>query len=611
LQWYNADVMKKLTVFLLVIVLTLSACNNSPSDTYAPIISAILVSGVTETSPTITWSTDEPTTSQVEYGTTTSYGSSTSLSTTLKTTHAVSLTNLDSDTTYYYRVRSIDAAGNERVSASNSFDIDSADTVAPIITMVSALDITATTATITWTTDEPSTSQVEYGLTEAYGYDSSTNTLVATTNHTVNLIDLNRETTYHYRVKSIDEAGNEAISMDYTFTSADTDLIPLKVYFIDVGQGDAILIDYGSHEMLIDGGRYGDCEHFFDVHPHIIDGPLEVLVETHPDADHIGGLDDMLSEYAVTDIWLSGDESDTAAYDGFMSAANSEGATVHYAQRGDEITLGNLTLNVLNPNLPLDDNTNDNSIVLLLSFGQIDYLFTGDIENLAEVLLLVTGSIPDIEILKVSHHGSAYSSDPRFLAVAQPEEAIISVGNSNSYGHPTAETLSRLSNAGATVYRTDLNGTIVVASTDGINYTISTDEGEGIPPEESIPDNPVDDLAYIQVGDWLYSDDADPEYEGVTINVHFYDSVSEFIWFSDISLDVTVELYWNINDSPFYQTQSQISSSLIMADVAKIPFEAMPGASRSKVPIVRVVVSTANGDFEDTDSINALWFLYT
>ena len=228
-------------------------------------------------------------------------------------------------------------------------------------------------------------------------------------------------------------------------------------------------------ELLIDGGRSGDCADYFDTYTGIIDGSLEVIVETHPDADHIGGLDDMLADYEVEDIWLSGDTADTSVYDDLIAAVNSEEATVHYAQRGDEIELGDLTFEVLNPTLPLDDDRNENSLVLLLSYGQIDFLFAGDVESDSEESMVTAGLIPDIEILKVSHHGSEYCSTPDFLASAQPEEAIISVGASNSYGHPSEDTINRLIDTGATVRRTDVQGTIVVTSSDGVNYTITTE----------------------------------------------------------------------------------------------------------------------------------------
>lgn len=340
------------------------------------------------------------------------------------------------------------------------------DTTAPSIANVSAENITETNAIIIWTTDEPATSQVQYGKTTAYDLTTPLDSGLVTS-HSVSVTGLDPDSTYHFSVKSKDLAGNEAVSGDYTFTTIDV-LDQLVVHFIDVGQGDAILIDYGTNEMLIDGGRWGDCAAYV---PTYIDGALEVMVATHPDADHIGGLDDILDIFDVEHIWLNGDTASTQTYIDFMAKVNAEGAQVHQAQRGDQISLGTLTFDVLNPSLPLDSDKNENSIVLELSFGQVDFLFTGDAGSSAEASMLAANLIDDIDILKVSHHGSKYCSTANFLAAAQPEIAIYSAGANNTYGHPAPETITRICDIGATIYGTDVHGTIVV-TTDGITYDV-------------------------------------------------------------------------------------------------------------------------------------------
>jgi len=242
----------------------------------------------------------------------------------------------------------------------------------------------------------------------------------------------------------------------------------LSVHFIDVGQGDAILIDYDTYEMLIDGGRWDDCAHYI---PSYVDGALEVMVATHPDADHIGGLGNVLDAFDVKDIWLNGDTASTQTYTDFMAKVNAEGAQVHQAQRGDKISLSTLTFDVLHPTLPLSSDKNENSIVLVLSFGQVDFLFTGDAESGAEGSMIAANLIDDIDILKVAHHGSKYSSTASFLEAAWPEIAIYSAGANNPYGHPAPETITRLCDIGATIYGTDVNGTIIV-TTDGTTYNV-------------------------------------------------------------------------------------------------------------------------------------------
>ena len=242
----------------------------------------------------------------------------------------------------------------------------------------------------------------------------------------------------------------------------------LTVHFIDVGQGDSILLDLGDIEVLIDGGEKspGVVSYIEDY----VDGPLEVMVATHPDADHIGGLIAVLGAFEVDEIWLNGDTSNSQTYSQFMSAVNSERARVFVARRGDDIQVGNLTFNVLHPP-NLSGKTNNNSIVLSFSYGQVDFLFTGDAEQEAEESMLVEGIVPDVEVLKVGHHGSRKSSSIQFLQVAKPECAIYMAGQGNNNGHPHQETITNLCEVGAEIYGTDFHQTIRI-TTDGETYNL-------------------------------------------------------------------------------------------------------------------------------------------
>jgi len=190
------------------------------ADTTPPAISGVTVSSVTDTTAIITWTTDETSTSQVEYGTTTAYGTTTTLDATLVNSHRVTLSVLSPNTTYHYRVRSKDAANNEAISADGVFTTAATpDITPPVITVAPASTPNSTGAVITWTTNEVSTSQVEHGTTTAYG---STTLLDASlvTSHGVTLRGLIPNTTYHYRVKSKDASGNEKVSTDYTFSTS-------------------------------------------------------------------------------------------------------------------------------------------------------------------------------------------------------------------------------------------------------------------------------------------------------------------------------------------------------------------------------------------------------
>jgi hypothetical protein len=197
------------------------------TDTAPPVISGVSTSGISATGATVSWTTNEASTTQVEYGTTTSYGSSTSLNSSLVTAHSQSLSGLAASTTYHYRVKSRDAAGNLATSGDYTFTTATPpDVTPPTITGVSASGITATGATISWTSNEAADSQVEYGTTTSYGSSTTLNSSLVTS-HSQSLSGLTAGTTYHYRVKSRDAAGNLAASADFTFT---TSAPPIDIY---------------------------------------------------------------------------------------------------------------------------------------------------------------------------------------------------------------------------------------------------------------------------------------------------------------------------------------------------------------------------------------------
>jgi beta-lactamase superfamily II metal-dependent hydrolase len=247
----------------------------------------------------------------------------------------------------------------------------------------------------------------------------------------------------------------------------------LEIHFIDVSQGDSILIDLGETEVLIDGGEKSPG--VVDYLKKCVDGPLEVMVATHPHSDHVGGLIAVLATFQVQQIWYNGENADSATYNEFLAAVQAEGAPVHVGRRGDRIVTGNLTFVVLNPRT-VSGTINNNSIVLSLSYGQVDFLFMGDAEKEAEGAMLMASDIPvpDVEILKVGHHGSRTASSAAFLAATTPEVAVYSAGTGNRYGHPHQETLAALAQIGARVYGTDINGTITV-STDGQTFVVQTE----------------------------------------------------------------------------------------------------------------------------------------
>lgn len=233
-----------------------------PVDSTAPTISSVSSSGVTTSGATITWTTSEASTSQIEYGTTANYGSSTALDSTQVTSHSVSLSGLSESITYHYRVKSQDAAGNLATSGDYTFTTTtSPDTTAPTISGVTVNAKDQSAAVIIWTTNEASTSQVEYGASTSYG-SSTTIDSNKVTSHQVSIGGLNASATYHYRVKSQDAAGNLAISGDNTFTTDSLpppDTTPPVISNVRVIAKDssAAVIAWDTNEMSTSQAEYG------------------------------------------------------------------------------------------------------------------------------------------------------------------------------------------------------------------------------------------------------------------------------------------------------------------------------------------------------------------
>jgi len=190
------------------------ASNNSAG----PMISNVAAGSLTSSGATITWTTDQPSTSQVDYGTTTAYSNSTAVDSNSVTSHSETLSGLVASTLYHYRVHSTNASGNETISGDLTFTTSGVPVPAPVISNVAASSITASAATVTWITDQASTSKVDYGTTTAYGNWTTLNTSLVSA-HSQAIMGLSSSSLYHYRVHSINATGNESISGDYTFTT--------------------------------------------------------------------------------------------------------------------------------------------------------------------------------------------------------------------------------------------------------------------------------------------------------------------------------------------------------------------------------------------------------
>jgi len=242
----------------------------------------------------------------------------------------------------------------------------------------------------------------------------------------------------------------------------------LSVTFLDVGQGDAILIRAPEgNNILVDGGPSGEAlASALGRHLPVWDDDIDLVVLTHPDADHVTGLLTVLDRYDVKQVLASPLEADSAVYRAWRQAIEDEGIPYHKAQAGVRFDLGGgahiLTLHP--PPGALAEDPNNNSVVLQLVMGQASILLTADLEAAGEFALLDAAPPLRSTVFQVPHHGSNSSSTPELLRDVQPFMAIVSVGENNRFGHPAPEVLERL--PAKLVYRTDRNGDITI-STDG------------------------------------------------------------------------------------------------------------------------------------------------
>jgi competence protein ComEC len=253
----------------------------------------------------------------------------------------------------------------------------------------------------------------------------------------------------------------------------------LTVHFLDVGQGDSILLQFNGKNVLIDGGEQ---EMGPRVQSYLRDqgvSSLDLVVATHPHSDHIGGLLTILKSFPVRQVLDSGQVHTTSTFEAFLTLIDQKNIPYTVAQKGQKINLDpNLKIEVLSPPAaPTTDDLNQNSIVLKATYNKVSFLLTGDAEFDCGNGQTLSGDLKS-DILKVAHHGSSGSASPAFLAKVRPAVSIIEVGKGNDYGHPDQETLRNLQKAGSKIYRTDLDGHIVV-TTDGLSYTISTQKMSG------------------------------------------------------------------------------------------------------------------------------------
>lgn len=257
-------------------------------------------------------------------------------------------------------------------------------------------------------------------------------------------------------------------------TTAPTYSGQLKVHFIDVGQGDAILVETPSHNILIDGGERGNTVLNYLEEQGVSE--LDLIIATHPHSDHIGGLINVLETLPVKEIIDSGAVHTTKTFEDYLKVIDKKEIRYTEGSAGMARHLGSgVSIQFMHPATVFGSNLNDSSIVVRLTFGKISFLLTGDAEEATENRIFDRGYRLKSTILKVGHHGSSTSTTDSFLKAVNPEIAVIMVGDNNEYGFPHHETLARLAGSEVDIYMTSVHGSIIV-TTDGQTYDINVDQ---------------------------------------------------------------------------------------------------------------------------------------
>lgn len=264
-------------------------------------------------------------------------------------------------------------------------------------------------------------------------------------------------------------AANREIDDSYSLKNKNTVTTDLKVYYLDVGQADSILISNNEHNMLIDAGNNEDGPKLVKfIKEELNITKFDYVVGTHPHEDHIGGLDDIINNFEVDNVLLPEVTTTTKTFEDVLDAISNNNLNITIPEIDSTFKLGEADLSVIYSGSD-EKNLNNSSIVLKMVFGNYSYLFTGDAEKEVEDIILKKNI--NIDVLKVGHHGSSTSSSEAFLKKVTPSYAIISVAKENSYNHPDESTINRIKKYTDNIYLTSELGTILLTS-DGKSINI-------------------------------------------------------------------------------------------------------------------------------------------
>ncbi|CUP22213.1 beta-lactamase domain-containing protein [Clostridium baratii] len=248
-------------------------------------------------------------------------------------------------------------------------------------------------------------------------------------------------------------------------TNTDSDML---VHYINVGQGDAELIQVNGLNMLIDAGPGSNQKDLISYLDKLKIKKLDYVIATHPHEDHIGNMDDVINKYEIGKFYAPKVEHTTKAFEKMVTALKKKNLKINVIKEGtDSIDLGkNTKVSVFSPKANFNDkkDLNNYSPIMKIQYGDTSFLFTGDAEKLEENYVLDKGYDVKADVLKLGHHGSTTSTTEKFLKKVNPSIGVISCAPNNDYGHPHKETLKKLEKYKVKVYRTDKDGTITLCS---------------------------------------------------------------------------------------------------------------------------------------------------
>lgn len=245
----------------------------------------------------------------------------------------------------------------------------------------------------------------------------------------------------------------------------------MEVHFLDVDQGLCILVKLGDEVLIYDGGERDTSSQVVAYVKDLGITEIDYMISSHYDSDHVSGLIGCLNAFDVKNVIGSNYEHNSKLYGSFIDAVKAEGLEMQYPEVGTEYSFGEAVITILSPE-EISKDSNANSVAIKLTYGESDFIFTGDADYGSERDMVASGIDIDCEVLSVGHHGSASSSSSIFLENTTPEYVVISCGKGNSYGHPHEEVMELLENMEIDVFRNDVQGT-VVATTDGKSITWS------------------------------------------------------------------------------------------------------------------------------------------